>query len=111
VLTGLWNENARLQSISSVSGQATARRGVVYDKALCILTTGTITGIFAFIIDASFVAMAVGTKYALRPAASVRVTEILGLTLARASAITLPADGVSAAGRGTARVSRLIDND
>lgn len=98
MLTGLWNENTRLQSISSVSGQATARWGVVYDKALCIQTAGTITGIFAFIIDASFGAVAVRTEHALRPAAGVGVTKILGLALARASAIALPADGVSAAG-------------
>lgn len=111
MLTGLWNENTRLQSISSISRQATARRGVVYDKALCILTAGTITGIFAFIIDASFGAVAVRTEHALRPAASVGVTEKLELALARASAIALPADGISAAGRGTARVSGLIDND
>lgn len=98
MLTGLWNENARLQSIASVSGQATARRGVVYDKALCILTAGTITGIFAFIIDASFGAVAIRTEHALRSATGVGVTEILELTLARASAIALPADGICAAG-------------
>jgi len=84
---------------------------VIYDKALSIQTAGTITGVFAFIIDARFGAVAVRAKDALGTAAGVRVTEILGQALARASTTALSANGIRAAGRGTARVPGLFDNN
>lgn len=68
----------RNKRITSVVDRANAYRKVINYFAVCIYSACTFARIFAFIIDASFVARAIRIKNAFRPTRQVRVSEITG---------------------------------
>jgi hypothetical protein len=92
------------ESVSGGSVGATAHRDVVGDSADGLETASAGTRVLALVADARFVHCAVGADQTLGSAALVRVSEVLGQTLACGVSSLLPADGVRAARAGVAGI-------
>jgi hypothetical protein len=92
------------ESVSSGSVGATAHRDVVGDSADGLETASAGTRVLALVADARFVHCAVRADQTLGSAALVRVSEVLGQTLACGVSSLLPADGVRAARAGVAGI-------
>lgn len=97
------------ERVSSETFETVARWVVVVSFANRIRSTNSGAGVLAFILDASFVAVAVIVCHAFGFAADVWVTEIFGQTTTGTNTISFFANCVRAARRGVAWLRDFLD--
>lgn len=101
---------ASSEGITSVAGEARARRQMVHDLALGVLAAGTGAWILALVPDARSIRGAVTVEDAFRPAAFVRVADVLWEASARTGTVLFSANGVRTTRRRLARCGFLLYN-